>query len=1255
MKKSENKEKTSHLFKISYKITILVIAMVVLCSVFVGVFVYRQVAAGFFSHNGQTAQMMASSFASSLNWREIQNILDTEEKNEYYDFVRGSIIEATERMPHLAFVYILSMQEPYFFTIYGRSPGGDISHELGFLFPLEIWNDAAIHAHVAGEHTYSTPYSVAGYGDLVSGYAPIFNESGDVIAIVGVDLSLGEIYAELNLIRNTIALIVAIFVIISSIVAILCTKQLIEKPLTKLSVASNKIASGDVDTTVPIVKTNDEIGLLSRNFNQAKSVLINLTKEIREVEQRGQFMLDVAPLIIQYWNRDYVCIDSNQTTLDFYGFSTKEEYFEKLKYVLPSHQTDGSPSWDKWNAFLRKVLEDGAGHIDFLERDQNGEPAYFEVEGLRAVRNNETVIITYSTDITKSKLQDEKIREIEQKAISRIKQVYDASPIPSSMWSLDLKPLECNQAMVKLLKLEKTEDFINKFAELNPEFQPCGATTAEKIIEVVEETKRNGYCNYEWVFLTTTGEEVLGACVCVLVDLGDEQVLSVYFQDLREAQLMQEEKLRREIAENENLAKSLFLARMSHEIRTPMNAVMGMAELILRENIPEPAREQAEIIKQSGSHLLYVINDILDLSKIESGKLDLVEEEYPTASLINDLVNVIKARLQGREINFILNISSNIPHALKGDSARVYQVIINLLSNAVKYTEKGFVAMDMEGQRDGDKLNLIVRVRDSGKGIKEEDLAGLFKEFVRLDTEANKGIEGTGLGLAITRSLIHHMGGTIEVDSTFGQGSTFTVTLPQIIVNHKNMVSVTSPEEKSIIALERREHCIESIYRTMEDLGVICTVTESFEEFYEALLSGKYAFALLADHLYDSFCEKYPQMPKADTQIVLVNEFNAEVQTKDKGLLMLTTPIYCLSVAPLLNDTLSASPSGRSKVHSFIAPTAKILIVDDVEVNLKVASGLLKPYQMETTLCASGYEAVEAVKQDTFDLVLMDYMMPGMSGIEAVEMIREIDQGADIPIVALTANAIVGAKEVFLETGFDDFLSKPIEMTRLNDIITKWIPRKKQQQTDTVTAAYETKVELEIDGVDITRGLALSGENARLYIDLLVTFSIESAKKHEELTRCFKVGDLPLYTIHVHALKAACANIGAAKVSKEAEELENAGERKDREFIREHHTEFSYNLVKLIANINEALASVEKSEDIEYNEDSVISGLTELKTALENFDISAIDKISKEVQNFSKHPTYGETVREILRLAFVSRYKQAETLITDILNAEKEK
>jgi len=270
----------ARLFKISYKLTLMIILMVTICSVFVGVFIYRRVVTDIYQARGAAAQMMASSLASAFDPASIQILLDTEEENEYYEYIKATIKETGARMPHIAYSYVMAMRDPHFFIIYAQNAQGDYVEELGFLYPLNAWNEAAIISHTIGTHTYSEPYEVPDFGSFISGYAPIVGNAGNVIAIVGFDLPLNDIISELNSIRNNIIIIVTTFVLIFIVITILLTDRYISKPLTLLSNVSNKIASGEVDYYIPDIKTNDEIGLLALNFKRAQSVISSVNEEI---------------------------------------------------------------------------------------------------------------------------------------------------------------------------------------------------------------------------------------------------------------------------------------------------------------------------------------------------------------------------------------------------------------------------------------------------------------------------------------------------------------------------------------------------------------------------------------------------------------------------------------------------------------------------------------------------------------------------------------------------------------------------------------------------------------------------------------------------------------------------------------------------------------------------------------------------------------------------------------------------------------
>ena len=502
-------------------------------------------------------------------------------------------------------------------------------------------------------------------------------------------------------------------------------------------------------------------------------------------------------------------------------------------------------------------------------------------------------------------------------------------------------------------------------------------------------------------------------------------------------------------AQEANQAKSDFLAKMSHEIRTPMNAVIGMTELSLREEMSGAAREYMYAIEQASHNLLSIINDILDFSKIETGKMEIIDNDYSLSSVLYDTVNIIKAKVYQTKLRFVVNIASNTPSVLVGDSLKIRQILLNLLGNSVKYSKEGYVSLTVSFEvMDEENINLIIEATDSGIGIKQEELDKLFEEFTQLDVNSNVNVEGTGLGLAITQGFVRKMNGSIEVDSEYGKGSTFTVTIPQKVSDWQALATIDEPEEKRILIFERRRVNAESIVKTLDDLGVACETVGSSDELKTKIADGEYTHVFTAPVLFDDVKSEFPDL-LTEENLALFSGFGDQVA--NKGVSIIATPIFCLSIANFLNKTSDdyTGTSIRTVEKEFIAPDATVLIVDDIEINVMVVEGLLEPYKMRIDSCSNGAEAVEAVKSSSYDLVLMDHMMPVMDGVEATAKIRAMAENGDsyfrdLPIIALTANAVSGMREMFLGNDFNDFIPKPIEPKKINAILERWIPKDKQ-------------------------------------------------------------------------------------------------------------------------------------------------------------------------------------------------------------------
>ena len=684
-------------------------------------------------------------------------------------------------------------------------------------------------------------------------------------------------------------------------------------------------------------------------------------------------------------------------------------------------------------------------------------------------------------------------------------------------------------------------------------------------------------------------------------------------------------------------AKSEFLAKMSHEIRTPMNAIIGMAELALRSHELNNAREYMVTVKHAGFNLLSIINDILDFSKIETGKLEITINSYYLMSLLNDVISIIRMRAVDKRIRFVVYIDSKMPNILAGDEVRIRQILLNVLSNAVKFTEKGFVYFTVNAVKTGDnEIKLIFEIKDSGIGIKEEDLKNLFEEYTQFNLDNKRNEEGTGLGLAISNSFAKAMKGSISVSSTYGEGSTFTVTLPQKVNSWKALAAVDNAEEKNILLYERREIYSKSIVSSIENLGLKCTLVINDDEFNQELKSRKFDFIFVSYHLYKD-CMDSIAAYHYETETVVLAEFGEVLQ--DKNLSSLATPVHSISIAEILNgvSAIFSYNEHNDFMARFTSPDSVVLVADDIETNLKVAEGLLSPYMMKVELCKSGREAIKLMKEKHYDLVFMDHKMPDLDGMEATKLYRQweaennisvnnaVEFTKQIPIVALTANAVVGTREMFLENGFNDFLSKPIDTVELNTILEKWIPQEKQISNvlqNPVPRFNDQNLNISIEGIDTTSGMNFSGRKIDQYINILEIYYKDSIEKISILKDSLESGDINSYTIHVHALKSASANIGAASLSKQAEALENAGDKNDLLFIENNNSIFISNLQQLLENIKSELIKFNNSST-EITEDyiSIKTELKKLKTALSTYNAEEINRITEYLET---HKFQGE-------------------------------
>lgn len=613
-----------------------------------------------------------------------------------------------------------------------------------------------------------------------------------------------------------------------------------------------------------------------------------------------------------------------------------------------------------------------------------------------------------------------------------------------------------------------------------------------------------------------------------------------------------------EASRQANEAKTSFLSNMSHEIRTPINAVLGMDEVIIRETKEENTLSYARDIQSAGKTLLALINDILDFSKIESGKMEIIPAEYNVRDLVEDLVNMVSFRARGKGLNLEAKINPHLPVHLYGDELRLKQIITNILTNAVKYTEKGYVTLAVDYEKlDKKHIMLRVSVKDTGIGIKSEDLEKLFAPFERIDEKRNLTIEGSGLGMSIVRSLLFMMGSSLDVKSTYGRGSNFSFEVVQEVLEWHEIgdVDIQSSELKPI--------------------------------------------------------KKYHE--------------------------------------------------------SFRAPNAKILVVDDTKTNHLVMKGLLKNTRVKIDMANSGNEALYLMKTHHYHMLFVDHRMPGMDGIEMMQHLLSMTDNVNIdtPAIAMTANVVSGAREMYLENGFWDYISKPVDGERLEEMMVTYLPPELVEfphdegfEEDTTRPAEKVEAEEEepesgedisdlqkLQGVDLNEAMQNCGD-AETLRDIVKEFRTVIEEKADQIEEYFNARDYKNYTVQVHALKSSARLIGANDLSKQAEYLEACGNEENEVEI----VEKTPGLLSLYRSYVEKLAAIGEEEKVDEDKPMIdaegfLSALDDLKELLIVYDFDNADQIMAQLDNYQIPEEHKDKYERIkLLMAEVDRDRLLEIL-----------
>ncbi len=669
--------------------------------------------------------------------------------------------------------------------------------------------------------------------------------------------------------------------------------------------------------------------------------------------------------------------------------------------------------------------------------------------------------------------------------------------------------------------------------------------------------------------------------------------------------------------------KSDFLANMSHEIRTPMNAVLGMVDLALREDMSANARNFVNQIKVAGKNLLVIINDILDFSKIESGKMEIIPDDYEPLSIVNDVANIVNTRIGDKEVEFTMDIAPDIPRMLNGDNFRIHQIMINILNNAVKFTKRGNVNLKIGcefDENDPDTVILKIDIKDTGIGIKNEDKKKLFNSFQQVDSKRNRNVEGTGLGLAITRQLLDLMGGSIRFDSEYNKGTTFFIKIPQKVVDR--MPSVPPLDKKlSVVVCVANEYVKDQLFIDLKRIGADyievenCSDLDTYKPDFLIIDKNELTNSLL------NYLEKHSEI-----NCLAVADYASRSSILIPNVHVIRKPVYSLGLynAMGISNIKLFTDKDEGENINFVAPEAHILIVDDNSVNLTVAKGLLEPLQMSVDLASSAGEAIAMMNEISYDAIFMDHMMPEVDGIEATHIIRRLMPEYDgIPIIALTANAVSGAKEMFLAEGMDDFVAKPIDLKDITAKLFKWLPKEKIVPISAEQAEQDAKEkqflqpEVNIEGLDTKTAIDHLG-SYDLFMTVLKEYYFSIDKKADTIQSHYDSGKIHDYTIEVHALKSASRQIGAMELADTAAELEKAGNDNNIALIKEKTMPMLavYRSMKdlLRPHIPEAEAP---KETVAATNDDILPLLDKLSEALECFDTLQIDEVVEEMSGFS--------------------------------------
>lgn len=703
-----------------------------------------------------------------------------------------------------------------------------------------------------------------------------------------------------------------------------------------------------------------------------------------------------------------------------------------------------------------------------------------------------------------------------------------------------------------------------------------------------------------------------------------------------------------------------FLANVSHELRTPINAVTGISSVMLKNEENPEKKKDIFTIQMAGQRLFGQIEDILDYTEIDNEKIIVSEEAYMISSIVNDIIS--ENQMQEREYmpELIFDLDAAMPAVLIGDGKKIKKILKHLINNAIKFTAKGGVYVRIHALRKDYGVNLCMIVRDTGEGIAEKELEKITEGFYQKDAGRDRRTGGLGLGLPIVSGLVSYMEGFMQIKSEEGCGTEVSVSIPQRIADKKPMIALRNRERLCLACFlkpekykvpEVRNFYNETIAHMVEGMDVSIHRVFHLDEL--KALTGVYQIT----HLFIGV-EEYEESSAlfetlADRMAVIVvagKRFALPSDTKAK---LLKKPFYCLPIANMLNVEVTHDnlPFAEKRM---LCPDARVLVVDDEPMNLMVAEGIFREYEMQVRTVHSGMAALELCEKEEFDLIFLDHMMPEMDGVETLKRLRRLltDSGRNTAIIAFTANAVSGAREMFFEEGFDEFVSKPIEMAEFERVLRKVLPKSLIQYTDRAyrpkqnecpegevsgsiqeqPASDRRKIQkqpvsdrrkttlLENAGIRTTAGLQYCLNDTAFYDELLMKFASDADRKQEDIDGFFGQKDWENYCIMVHALKSTARMIGADALSDLAKGLEDAAKKTDVEYIGIHHEKMLAKYRGTVQSIRDIFC--EEKKNGEQKEHQEISGLEfcrrleEIEDSLNTFEAEKAKKLIEQMEDF---------------------------------------